>query len=64
MLQYIGWNEPADCILESLKTTIMRKRVTIDFYNLMHDATLLKTSEFAQELIKNIGAEPPIAKGE
>ena len=64
MLQYMCWHEPDDCILESLKTTIMRKRVTIDFYNLMHDATLLKTSEFAQELIKNIGAEPPIAKGE
>ena len=62
MLQYMGWHEPADCILESLKTTIMRKRVTIDFYNLMHDATLLKTSEFAQEIIKNIGAEPPIEK--
>lgn len=64
MLEYLGWQEAADCILESLKTTIMRKRVTIDFYNLMNDATLLKTSEFAQELIKNIGSEPPVAKGE
>jgi isocitrate dehydrogenase len=42
----------------------MRKRVTIDFYNLMHDATLLKTSEFAQEIIKHIDTEPPIEKGE
>jgi isocitrate dehydrogenase len=57
MLEYMGWNEAADCILESLKITIMRKRVTIDFYNLMHDATLLKTSEFATELIKNIGKD-------
>jgi len=64
MLQYMGWNEPANCILDGLKTTIMRKRVTIDFYNLMHDATLLKTSEFAQEIIKNIGAEPPVEKGD
>lgn len=62
MLEYMGWQEAADCILEGLKKTIMRKRVTIDFYNLMHDATLLKTSEFAQEIIKNIGAEPPIEK--
>lgn len=54
MLQYMGWNEAADCILKGLKTAIMRKRVTIDFYKLMHDATLLKTSEFADEIIKNI----------
>ena len=54
MLEYMGWNEAANCILHGLKTTIMRKRVTIDFYNLMHDATLLKTSEFATEIIKNI----------
>ncbi len=54
MLQYMGWNEAADCITESLRTTIMRKRVTIDFYKLMHDATLLKTSEFGVELVKNL----------
>lgn len=54
MLEYMGWNEAAECILSGLKTTIMRKRVTVDFYNLMHDATLLKTSEFANEIIKNI----------
>lgn len=64
MLQYMGWTEAANCILDSLKITIMRKRVTIDFYNLMHDATLLKTSEFAQEIIKNIGVVPPIEKAE
>jgi isocitrate dehydrogenase len=64
MLQYMGWNRAADCILTALKTTIMRKRVTIDFYNLMHDATLLKTSEFAQEIIKSLKEIPPIGKAE
>jgi isocitrate dehydrogenase len=54
MLQYMGWNEAADSILNSLGETIKRKRVTVDFYNLMNDATLLKTSEFADELIKNL----------
>ncbi len=54
MLQYIGWDEAASSIERSLGNTIKRKRVTIDFYNLMHDATLLKTSEFALELIKNL----------
>ncbi len=54
MLEYMGWKEAADCIEKALATTIMRKRVTIDFYNLMHDATLLKTDEFALEIIKNL----------
>ena len=54
MLEYMGWKEAADCITASLSTTIKRKRVTVDFYNLMNDATLLKTSEFANELIKNL----------
>lgn len=54
MLEYLGWHEAAHCIESALATTIMRKRVTIDFYNLMHDATLLKTSEFALEIIKNL----------
>lgn len=54
MLQYMGWNEAADRIVNALKIAISRKRVTIDFYNQMHDATLLKTSEFASEIIKNI----------
>lgn len=54
MLEYMGWHEAAKNIEEALALTIMRKRVTIDFYNLMNDATLLKTSEFADEIIKNI----------
>lgn len=52
MLEYMGWKEAADLILKALKTTIMRKRVTIDFYNLMNDATLLKSSEFGNEIVK------------
>ena len=54
MLEYIGWTEAATSILESLKEAIMRKRVTIDFYKLMHDATLVKTSEFAEEIVKHL----------
>lgn len=62
LLEYIGWIEAANSILTGLRTTIMRKRVTIDFYNLMHDATLVKTSEFADEIIKNIGLAPLLEK--
>jgi isocitrate dehydrogenase len=54
MLEYMGWFEAANKIEEALSVTIKRKRVTVDFYNLMHDATLLKTSEFAEEIIKNM----------
>lgn len=55
MLDYIGWKEAAHLITEALQATIMRKRVTIDFYNLMTGATLLKTSEFGEEIINNMG---------
>lgn len=54
MLEYMGWTEAAERIEEALSVTIKRKRVTIDFFNLMHDATLLKTSEFAEEIIRNM----------
>jgi len=55
MLEYMGWTEAAKLIEDSLSATIKQKRVTIDFYNLMTDATLLKTSEFADALIQNGG---------
>ncbi len=55
MLEYMGWTEAAKLIEDSLSVTIKQKRVTIDFYNLMTDATLLKTSEFADALIQNGG---------
>jgi isocitrate dehydrogenase len=55
MLEYMGWTEAAKLIEDSLSATIRQKRVTIDFYNLMTDATLLKTSEFADEIITNGG---------
>ncbi len=55
MLEYMGWTEAAKLIEDALSATIKQKRVTIDFYNLMTDATLLKTSEFADALIQNGG---------
>ena len=53
MLEYMGWEEAADLITHALGKTIKNKKVTIDFYNLMREATLLKTSEFADEIIQN-----------
>lgn len=54
MLEYMGWTEAANMIVHGLSTAIARKRVTIDFYKLMDDATLVKTSEFADEVIKHL----------
>lgn len=55
MLEYMGWKEAAQMIISAVEATIMRKHVTIDFYNLMTGATLLKTSEFGKEVIANMG---------
>ena len=54
MLEYLGWNEAAELIIEGLKKTILSKRVTYDFERLMNGATRLKTSEFGDEIIKNM----------
>lgn len=54
MLEYMGWIEAADAIVDALAKTIKDKTVTVDFYNLMEGATLLKTSEFADKIIEKI----------
>jgi isocitrate dehydrogenase len=55
MFEYMGWRDAADLITYAVGKTIRSKKVTIDFYNLIkEDATLLKTSEFADEIIKNL----------
>lgn len=55
MLEYMGWKEAAQMIISAVEATIMRKQVTIDFYNLMTGATLLKTSEFGAQVVDNMG---------
>jgi isocitrate dehydrogenase len=54
MLDYMGWRDAAELITNGIGKTIRNKTVTIDFYNLMKEATLLKTSEFGDEVIKNL----------
>lgn len=54
MLEYMGWQEAADMIIKGLEGAISSKRVTYDFHRLMEGATLLKCSEFAQEIVKNM----------
>ncbi|WP_031301550.1 NADP-dependent isocitrate dehydrogenase [Sphingobacterium paucimobilis] len=54
MLEYMGWTEAAEAIKSALGATIKEKNVTIDFFNLMEGATLLKTSEFADRIIDKL----------
>jgi isocitrate dehydrogenase len=54
MLDYMGWRDAAEMITAAIGKTIRNKTVTIDFYNLMKDAILLKTSEFGDEVIRNL----------
>jgi isocitrate dehydrogenase len=54
MLEYMGWLEAANLIYKGLEATIVSKKVTYDFHRLMEGATLLKCSEFAKEIVKNM----------
>jgi len=54
MLEYMGWQEAADLINKGLEKAISTKRVTYDFHRQMEGATLLKCSEFANEIVKSM----------
>lgn len=55
MLRHMGWVEAADLVLKGMADAIASKRVTYDFERLMEGATLVKASEFGQEIIKQMG---------
>jgi len=54
MLEHLGWLEAATLIYNGVEKSIAAKRVTYDFHRLMEGATLLKCSEFGDEIIKNM----------
>ena len=54
MLEYIGWKEAAALIEKGIADAINAKRVTYDFERQMQGATLLKCSEFGQEIVKRM----------
>jgi len=55
MLEHLGWLEAADMIYKGMEKTIADKTVTYDFARLMDGAREVKTSEFADLIIKNMG---------
>jgi isocitrate dehydrogenase len=54
MLRYLGWTEAADLIIKGMNKSIQQKQVTYDFHRMMDNATLLKCSEFAERIVKNM----------
>jgi len=57
MFDYLGWDKVAESIYSALERTIQGGKVTYDFHRLMENATLLKTSGFADEIISNINSQ-------
>ncbi|MDQ3171639.1 MAG: NADP-dependent isocitrate dehydrogenase [Acidobacteriota bacterium] len=54
MLRYMGWGEAADAITRAIEAAIDQKQVTYDLARLIEGATELKTSAFADAVIKNL----------
>ncbi|WP_299257087.1 NADP-dependent isocitrate dehydrogenase [uncultured Kushneria sp.] len=56
MLRYLGWNEAAALIVSAMEATIQRGEVTGDFHQVMSEATLLSTSDFADAVVRSMSA--------
>ncbi|MFM2207364.1 MAG: hypothetical protein RL213_1339 [Bacteroidota bacterium] len=54
LLEHLGWVEAARLIYSGMEKSIGAKRVTYDFERLMSGATLLKCSEFGDEIIRQM----------
>ena len=54
MFEYMGWQEAADAVIEGIERTVAEKYVTYDLERQMTGATLAKTSEFGDRIIRNM----------
>jgi isocitrate dehydrogenase len=54
MFEHLEWHDAANLIYKGMEKSIAAKRVTYDFHRQMDGATLLKCSEFGDEIIKNM----------
>jgi isocitrate dehydrogenase len=54
MLDYMDWHEAADRVREGLVKAVEQKQVTYDLARQMEDAKEVKSSEFAEVIIRNI----------
>jgi isocitrate dehydrogenase len=55
MFEFMGWKEAGQLIEDGIRKTIEQKKVTYDFARLLEGATKVKCSEFATNIIQNMG---------
>lgn len=55
MLRYMDWPEAADLVIHGIEGALTKRLVTYDLERQMHNATLLKCSEFGDAVIENMG---------
>lgn len=54
MLEYMGWQEAADLVVEAMTKTIEDKTVTYDLHRQIQSATKLSCSEYAAAIVANM----------
>ncbi|EOT40388.1 NADP-dependent isocitrate dehydrogenase [Enterococcus columbae] len=54
LLDYLGWQEASQLIMQAIEKAIATKQVTADFAQAMTEATLLSTQEFGELLVEII----------
>ncbi|MFC6719333.1 isocitrate dehydrogenase (NADP(+)) [Natrialbaceae archaeon GCM10025810] len=54
MLEYLGWDDAADLVVDAVEETISSGKVTYDLERQLEDAEKLATSEFAEAVVENI----------
>jgi isocitrate dehydrogenase len=54
MLEHLGWDDAAALVVKGLEKAISNKTVTYDLERQMTGATLVSTSRFADEIIRNM----------
>ena len=55
MFEHLGWDEAGKLITDGIVKTIAQKKVTYDLARLMEGANKVKTSEFGDAIIENMG---------
>ena len=54
MLEYMGWNEAADLVVEAMGKTIQDKVVTYDLHRQIEGATKVSSSAFGRAIVANM----------
>lgn len=55
MLEYMGWQEAADLVVDAMTKTVQQKLVTYDLHRQIEGATKLSCSQYAEAIVNNMG---------